>query len=226
MLNFEAQISKQLNNIKMSTLVGKKAPSFRASAVVNGGEIVNDFSLDQYLGKNHVLFFFYPKDFTFVCPSELHAFQAALGEFESRGVKVVACSTDTEESHWGWLQMPKNKGGIQGVTYPIVADTTKTITEAYGCMAGEYEYDMDGNLTASGPMIAYRGLYLINKEGVVMHQLVNFFPLGRNVDEALRMVDALQYFEENGEVCPANWHKGDAAMKPSFEGVANYLASH
>jgi peroxiredoxin (alkyl hydroperoxide reductase subunit C) len=210
----------------MSTLVGKKAPSFKASAVVNGGEIVNDFSLDQYLGKNHVLFFFYPKDFTFVCPSELHAFQAALGEFESRGVKVVACSTDTEESHWGWLQMPKNKGGIQGVMYPIVADTTKTITEAYGCMAGEYEYDMDGNLTASGPMIAYRGLYLINKDGIVMHQLVNFFPLGRNVEEALRMVDALQYFEENGEVCPANWHKGDAAMKPSFEGVANYLASH
>lgn len=210
----------------MSTLVGKKAPSFKAGAVVNGGEIVNDFSLDQYLGKNHVLFFFYPKDFTFVCPSELHAFQAALGEFESRGVKVVACSTDTEESHWGWLQMPKNKGGIQGVTYPIVADTSKTITEAFGCMAGEYEYDMDGKLTASGPMIAYRGLYLINKEGIVMHQLVNFFPLGRNVDEALRMVDALQYFEENGEVCPANWHKGDAAMKPSFEGVADYLASH
>jgi peroxiredoxin (alkyl hydroperoxide reductase subunit C) len=210
----------------MATLVGKKAPSFKAAAVVNGGEIVNDFSLDQYLGKNHVIFFFYPKDFTFVCPSELHAFQAALGEFESRGVKVVACSTDTEESHWGWLQVPKNKGGIQGVTYPIVADTTKTISEAFGVLAGEYEYDMEGNLTASGPMIAYRGLYLINKEGMVMHQLVNFFPLGRNVDEALRMVDALQYFEENGEVCPANWHKGDAAMKPSFDGVADYLASH
>jgi peroxiredoxin (alkyl hydroperoxide reductase subunit C) len=173
-----------------------------------------------------VIFFFYPKDFTFVCPSELHAFQSALGEFESRGVKVVACSTDTEESHWGWLQVPKNKGGIQGVTYPIVADTAKTISEAFGVLAGEYEYDMEGNLTASGPMIAYRGLYLINKEGMVMHQLVNFFPLGRNVDEALRMVDALQYFEENGEVCPANWHKGDAAMKPSFDGVADYLASH
>jgi peroxiredoxin (alkyl hydroperoxide reductase subunit C) len=210
----------------MATLVGKKAPSFKAAAVVNGGEIVNDFSLDQYLGKNHVIFFFYPKDFTFVCPSELHAFQAALGEFESRGVKVVACSTDTEESHWGWLQVPKNKGGIEGVKYPIVADTSKTISEAFGVLAGEYEYDMDGTLTASGPMIAYRGLYLINKEGVVMHQLVNFFPLGRNVDEALRMVDALQYFEENGEVCPANWHKGDAAMKPSFDGVADYLASH
>ena len=210
----------------MATLVGKKAPSFKAAAVVNGGEIVNDFSLDQYLGKNHVIFFFYPKDFTFVCPSELHAFQSALGEFESRGVKVVACSTDTEESHWGWLQVPKNKGGIQGVTYPIVADTAKTISEAFGVLAGEYEYDMEGNLTASGPMIAYRGLYLINKEGMVMHQLVNFFPLGRNVDEALRMVDALQYFEENGEVCPANWHKGDTAMKPSFDGVADYLASH
>ena len=210
----------------MSILVGKKAPSFSAGAVVNGGEIVNGFSLDQYLGKNHVLFFFYPKDFTFVCPSELHAFQQALGEFESRGVKVVACSTDTEESHWAWLNTPKNKGGIQGVTYPIVADTSKTISEAYGVLAGEYEYDMDGALTASGPMIAYRGLFLIDKNGTVMHQLVNFFPLGRNVDEALRMVDALQYFEENGEVCPANWVKGEAAMKPSFEGVADYLSKH
>ncbi len=210
----------------MGVLVGKKAPSFKAAAVVNGFEIVNDFSLDQYLGKNHVLFFFYPKDFTFVCPSELHAFQAKLGEFEARGVKVVACSTDTEESHWGWLQVPKNKGGIEGVKYPIVADTSKTISEAFGVLAGEYEYDMEGNLAATGPMIAYRGLFLIDKEGTVMHQLVNMFPLGRNVDEALRMVDALQYFEENGEVCPANWHKGDAAMKPSFDGVADYLASH
>jgi len=210
----------------MSVIVGKKAPSFSAAAVVNGGEIVNDFSLDQYLGKNHVLFFFYPKDFTFVCPSELHAFQTALGEFEARGVKVVACSTDTQESHWAWLQTPKNKGGIEGVKYPIVADTTKTISEAYGVLAGEYEYDMDGTLTANGPMIAYRGLFLIDKSGTVMHQLVNFFPLGRNVDEALRMVDALQYFEEHGEVCPANWQKGDAAMKPSFDGVADYLSKH
>ncbi|NBO59382.1 MAG: peroxiredoxin [Flavobacteriia bacterium] len=210
----------------MSVIVGKKAPSFSAAAVVNGGEIVNDFSLDQYRGKNHVLFFFYPKDFTFVCPSELHAFQNALSEFEARGVKVVACSTDTQESHWAWLQTPKNKGGIEGVKYPIVADTTKTISEAYGVLAGEYEYDMDGTLTANGPMIAYRGLFLIDKTGTVMHQLVNFFPLGRNVDEALRMVDALQYFEEHGEVCPANWQKGDAAMKPSFEGVADYLSKH
>jgi peroxiredoxin (alkyl hydroperoxide reductase subunit C) len=210
----------------MGVLVGKKAPSFKAAAVVNGLEIVSDFSLDQYLGKNHVLFFFYPKDFTFVCPSELHAFQAKLAEFEARGVKVVACSTDTEESHWGWLQVPKNKGGIEGVKYPIVADTSKTISEAFGVLAGEYEYDMEGSLTASGPMIAYRGLFLIDKSGTVMHQLVNMFPLGRNVDEALRMVDALQFFEENGEVCPANWHKGDEGMKANFEGVAEYLSSH
>ena len=210
----------------MSVLVGKKAPSFKAPAVVNGGEIVEDFSLDQYIGKNYVVFFFYPKDFTFVCPSELHAFQAKLAEFEARGCKVVACSTDTEESHWGWLQVPKDKGGIQGVKYPIVADTAKTITEAYGVMAGEYDYDVEGNMIAKGPMIAYRGLFLIDKEGTIMHQLVNNLPLGRNVDEALRMVDALQFFEENGEVCPANWHKGDDGMKASFDGVADYLAKH
>lgn len=210
----------------MSSLVGKKAPSFTAAAVVNGREIVSNFSLDQYLGKNYVVFFFYPKDFTFVCPSELHAFQAKLAEFEARNCKVVACSTDTEESHWGWLNVPKNKGGIEGVTYPIVADTSKTISLDYGVLAGDYDYDMDGNLIATGPMIAYRGLYLINKEGKVVHQLINDFPLGRNVDEALRMVDALQFFEENGEVCPANWHKGDEGMKASFDGVADYLAKH
>ena len=153
----------------MGVLVGKKAPSFKAAAVVNGGEIQQDFSLDQYVGKNPVVFFFYPKDFTFVCPSELHAFQDKLAEFEARGCKVVACSTDTEESHWGWLQVPKKQGGIQGVKYPIVADTSKTISEAFGVLAGEYEYDMDGTLVANGPMIAYRGLFLIDKEGTVMH---------------------------------------------------------
>jgi len=210
----------------MGVLVGKKAPSFKAAAVVNGMEIVEDFSLDQYIGKNHVLLFFYPKDFTFVCPSELHAFQAKLAEFEARGVKVVAASTDTEESHWGWLQVPKEKGGIQGVKYPIVADTSKTISDAFGVLAGEYDYDMEGNMVANGPMIAYRGLFLIDKEGTVMHELVNMFPLGRNVDEALRMVDALQFFEENGEVCPANWQKGDDGMTASFEGVADYLEKH
>jgi len=208
------------------SLVGKKAPSFKANAVINGTEIVDDFSLDQFKDKKYVIFFFYPKDFTFVCPTELHAFQAKLPEFEKRNCAVVACSTDTEESHWGWLQVAKKQGGIQGVTYPIVADTSKTISANYGVLAGDYDYDENGELAASGPMIAYRGLFLINKEGVVNHEIVNNFPLGRNVDEALRMLDALQFYEENGEVCPANWRAGDEAMVGSHEGVAEYLATH
>ncbi|MBP7807883.1 MAG: peroxiredoxin [Bacteroidia bacterium] len=210
----------------MSTLVGKKAPLFKAKAVIGGGEIVNDYSLEQFIGKKHVIFFFYPKDFTFVCPTELHAFQEKLKEFEKRNVAVVACSTDTEQSHWGWLQMEKAAGGIKGITYPIVADTTKIISLNFGTLAGDYDVDDAGNLIATGPMIAFRGLYLIDKNGVVRHQLINDFPLGRNVDEALRMVDALQFFEENGEVCPANWVKGSEGMKESHTGVADYLAKH
>ena len=210
----------------MASLVGKKAPVFKANAVINGTTVANNFSLEQYIGKKHVVFFFYPKDFTFVCPTELHAFQEKLAEFESRGVQVVACSTDTEESHWGWLQMAKEQGGIKGITYPIVADTSKTISDSYGVLAGEYTYDEEGNLVAMGPMIAFRGLYLIDKKGVVQHMLINNFPLGRNVDEALRMVDALQFFEENGEVCPANWTKGSDGLKDTHEGVANYLSKH
>jgi peroxiredoxin 2/4 len=216
-----------LKKIKhMSVLVGTKAPSFKAPAVANGGEFLNDFSLDQYIGKKHVVFFFYPKDFTFVCPTELHAFQAKLAEFEKRNCAVVACSTDTEQSHWGWLQLPKAQGGIQGVKYPIVADTTKTIATNYGVLAGEYDVNEDGDLVATGPMIAYRGLFLIDKEGIVRHQVVNDFPLGRSVDETLRMVDALQFFENNGEVCPADWKKGDEALVDTHDGVAKYLAKN
>lgn len=210
----------------MSVLVGKKAPHFSAAAVINGEEIVENFSIDQYLGKNHVVLFFYPKDFTFVCPTELHAFQEKLDEFEKRGVKVVACSTDTEESHYNWLQMPKDKGGIQGVTYTVVADTTKSIATNYGVLFGSYDYNEHGELIANGPMIAFRGLFLIDKQGIVMHQVVNHLPLGRSVDETLRMVDALQHNEQNGEVCPANWEKGDEAMSASFKGVAEYLSKH
>jgi peroxiredoxin (alkyl hydroperoxide reductase subunit C) len=207
------------------SLVGKKAPSFKAQAVVHGGEIIKDFSLDQYIGKKHVVFFFYPKDFTFVCPTELHAFQDKLAEFEKRNVAIVACSTDTEQSHWGWLQVPKAQGGIQGVKYPIVADTTKTISINYDVLSGEYELDENEALTANGPMIAFRGLYLIDKKGIIRHQLINDLSLGRSVDEALRMVDALQFTEENGEVCPANWQKGEKAMKATHEDVASYLAT-
>ncbi len=210
----------------MAVLVGKKAPQFNAQAVINGGEFVNDFSLDQFISKKHVVLFFYPKDFTFVCPTELHAFQSKLAEFEERNTAVVAVSTDTEQSHWGWLQLDKDNGGIKGITYPLVADTNKTISKNYDVLAGDYFYDENDMLQAEGELIAYRGLFLIDKEGIVRHQIVNDLPLGRNVDEALRMVDALQFTEENGEVCPANWNKGKEGMNATHEGVADFLEKH
>jgi len=207
-------------------LVGGIAPNFSADAIVNGGESVSDFSLDQYIGKKYVILFFYPKDFTFVCPSELHAFQSKLGAFQERNCEVIGCSTDTAETHWGWLQVPKERGGIKGITYPLIADSNKLISDAYDVLNGEYDYNEDGELTATSNMIAYRGLYLIDKEGVIQHQLVNNLPLGRNVDEAIRILDALQFHEKNGEVCPANWKPGEDGMKESHDGVAEYLSSH
>jgi peroxiredoxin 2/4 len=209
----------------MSVLVGKKAPDFNAQAVVNGAEIISDFTLSQFKGK-YVVLFFYPKDFTFVCPSELFAFQEQLEDFKSKNVEVVGVSTDTEQSHWGWLQMPKNKGGIEGVTYPLVADTNKTISYNYDVLAGDFDWNDEGQMITEGELIAYRGLFLIDKEGVVRHQLVNDLPLGRNVNEAMRMVDALQHLEEHGEVCPANWVKGAEAMTATHEGVADYLSKN
>jgi len=208
----------------MAVLVGKKAPAFNAAAVVNGGEIVEDFSLTQYIGKNYVLFFFYPADFTFVCPTELLAFQDKLADFESRGVKVVGCSVDSKFSHWKWLQTDLKDGGIKGVTYPIVADPPMTIADNYDVLAGEWDYNDDDEATFEGAAEAYRGLFLIDKEGVVRHQIVNDMPLGRSVDEALRLVDALQFHEENGVVCPANWHKGDKTLKETQESISSYLA--
>jgi len=210
----------------MGVLVGKKAPSFSAQAVVEGDEIVESFSLDQYIGKKYVILFFYPKDFTFVCPTELHAFQSRLEDFRKKDVEVVAVSCDTEQSHWGWLQLPKDQGGIQGVTYPVVADTNKTISSNYDVLAGEYYYDEEGQLQAEGELVSYRGLFLIDKEGTVQHQIVNNMPLGRNVDEAMRMVDALRFFEEKGEVCPANWSEGKEGMKDTHDGVADYLSKN
>jgi peroxiredoxin 2/4 len=208
----------------MAVLVGKKAPVFSATAVVNGGEIVNDFSLEQYLGKKYVVFFFYPADFTFVCPTELLAFQDKLKEFEKRKVAIVGCSVDSEFSHWKWLQTDLKDGGIKGVKYPLVADLSKTISENYDVLAGNYDYSEDGDIIFKGTPKAYRGLFLIDKEGVVRHQIVNDMPLGRSVIETLRMVDALQFVEENGEVCPADWHKGDKAMKETQKSVAEYLS--
>lgn len=190
------------------TLVGRKAPEFKAKAVVEN-QIVEDFSLVDYRGK-YVVFFFYPLDFTFVCPTELHAFQEQLEEFESRNTQVIGCSVDSCYSHYAWLNTPKNKGGIQGVKYPLVADLTKTIARDYEVLIPE-----EG--------IAYRGLFLLDKTGVVRHQVVNDLPLGRSVEEALRILDALIYFERNGEVCPANWQTGKQTFKPDQLSLERYF---
>lgn len=207
------------------TFVGKKAPLVNAPAVINGEEIVENFSLDQYIGKKEVIFFFYPKDFTFVCPTEIIAFQEKLGEFEKRGVAVVGCSTDTEETHLAWLSTPQENGGIQGVTYPLVADAAKTIANNFKVLAGDWSYNEDNELIFEGMPVAYRGTFLIDKQGKVRQETINDLPLGRNIDEMLRLVDALHHVEEHGEVCPANWEEGKDAMKATKEGVSQYLTA-
>jgi peroxiredoxin (alkyl hydroperoxide reductase subunit C) len=208
------------------SLVGKNAPIVNAPAVINGEEIVENFSLDQYIGKKEVMFFFYPKDFTFVCPTEIHAFQEKLAEFEKRGVAVVGASCDTEETHLAWLMTDKDKGGISGVTYPLVADPSKTVASNYGVLAGDWSYDEEGNLEFTGVPVAFRGTFFIDKEGIVRHETINDLPLGRNIDEMLRIVDAWQHVEKHGEVCPANWEEGKTAMNATREGVAEYLSSN
>jgi len=188
----------------MAVLVGKRAPSFKAVAVIDG-TFEADFSLDRYLGKKHVLFYFYPTDFSAVCPTEILAFQDRLEEFEHRGVAVVGCSTDSQYAHLAWQLMPRDRGGIAGVKYPLVADATKTIAANYDVLGGHYDYTEQGEMTFVGSPIAYRGLFLIDKDGIVRHQLVNDRPLGRSLNEALRMIDALQHYEKNGEACPVDW---------------------
>lgn len=211
----------------MGVLVGRKAPLFEADAVINGSEFVEKYSLEQFIGKKYVVFFFYPLDFTFVCPTEILAFQEKLDEFEKRDVAVVGCSVDSKFSHWAWLNTEKKNGGIKGVTFPLVSDLSKTIAENYDVLMGEYDYDEENDLSLfDGSAKTYRGLFLIDKQGTVRHQVVNDEPLGRNVDEVIRMVDALQFYEEHGEVCPANWKPGDDTMPETAEGVANYLSKH
>lgn len=190
------------------TLVGKKAPQFVAKAVVNG-EIEENFDISTYFGK-YIVLFFYPLDFTFVCPTELHAFQDKLNEFKQRDAVVMACSVDSWFSHYAWLSTPKSKGGIQGVTYPIISDIHKSIAKDY-----EVLKEADG--------VAYRGLFLIDKAGVVRHQLVNDLPIGRSIEEAIRTLDALIFHEKNGEVCPANWQEGKKSMKPTQAGLFDYF---
>ena len=208
------------------SLVGKKAPLFNVPAVIDGEEIIESFSLEQYIGDKDVIFFFYPKDFTFVCPTEILAFQEKLEEFEKRGVAVVGASCDTEESHLAWLNTPKDEGGIQGVTYPIIADPVKTVAHNFGVLAGDWNYNEEGELTYQGLPVAYRATFLIDKEGTIRHETVNDLPLGRNIDEMLRLIDALRHVEKYGEVCPANWEEGKEAMNATREGVASYLAKN
>ena len=192
----------------MSVLVGKQAPDFSATAVEKD-QIIENFTLSQFKGQ-YVVLFFYPLDFTFVCPTELHAFSERLDEFQNRNVKVIGVSIDSHFSHLAWLSTPKSKGGIQGVAYPIVSDLNKSIS-------GDYD------VLVEGTGIAYRGLFLLDKDHVVRHQVVNDLPLGRNVSETLRMIDALQFTEKHGEVCPANWNQGDKSMKPTQDGLEDFF---
>lgn len=194
-----------------SSLVTKEAPDFQATAVMPDGSFKDDFKLSDYKGKTVVLFF-YPLDFTFVCPTEIIGFDNSIEEFEKRDVQVIGVSVDSQFSHFAWRNTDRKQGGIGEVRYPLVADLSKKISSDYGVL-------INGS-------IALRGLFLIDKEGVVRHQLVNDLPLGRSINEALRMVDALQTFEEVGEVCPANFNKGDDTMKPTQEGLEEYAEGH
>jgi peroxiredoxin (alkyl hydroperoxide reductase subunit C) len=193
-------------------LVTKKAPDFTASAVLANGEIVEDFNLYKNFGENGAVLFFYPLDFTFVCPSEIIAFSHRAKEFTDRGVNIIGCSVDSQFSHFAWRETPVEKGGIGRINFPLVADLTKQI-------ARDYDVLLDDS-------VALRGSFLIDKDGTIRHAVINDLPLGRNVDEMLRMVDAMIYTNEHGEVCPAGWTKGDEAMKPDSKGVAEYLAKH
>ena len=195
----------------MSVLVAKPAPDFTAPAVMPNGTINENFKLSDLKGKNIVMFF-WPLDFTFVCPTEIIAHDHRMKEFKEKGVEVIGVSIDSQFTHFSWRNTPIKMGGIGAVQFPMVADVKHTITQAYGI-----EHP-DG--------VALRASFLIDKEGIVQHQVVNNLPLGRNVDEMLRMVDALQYFEKNGEVCPAGWQKGDKGMTATADGVAQYLEAN
>lgn len=192
----------------MTLLVGKSAPSFKSTAAFANG--FKEIKLEDYRGK-YIVLFFYPLNFTFVCPTELHAFQEKLSEFEKLDATVLACSVDSQFSHNAWLNTPPSQGGIEGIQYGIVADVGGEIAKSYDVLHAD--------------RIAYRALFLIDREGVVRHQSVNDLPLGRNVDEVIRLLQALQHTEQHGEVCPANWNKGDDAIKPTLESVSDYLAS-
>ena len=209
-------------------LVTKPAPDFKATAVM-GNNSFKDVSLSDYKGKKVVLFF-YPLDFTFVCPTEIIAFDHRLAEFEKRGVQVLGCSIDSEFSHLAWKTTDVNKGGIGNVKYPLIADKDKSISRKYDVLIGAtpaYVETEDGEEeTTIGGDVALRGSFLIDEEGIVRHAVINDLPLGRNIDEMLRMIDALSFNQKHGEVCPAGWEDGDSGMKADTDGVADYLDKH
>ncbi|MES9993961.1 MAG: peroxiredoxin [Candidatus Thiodiazotropha sp.] len=197
----------------MGVLVGRKAPDFSAAAVLGDGTITDDFNFVEQTRDRYAVLFFYPLDFTFVCPSELIAFDHRLDEFKKRNVEVIGCSIDSHFTHNAWRNTPLNEGGIGAVGYPLVADLDHAICKAY-------------DVETEDGKVAYRGSFLIDKSGIVRHQVVNDLALGRNIDEMLRMIDALQFNEAHGEVCPAGWKEGDAGMQGTPQGVADYLADH
>ena len=210
------------------SLVGKKFPNITVDAISEMGDNLRINVLEEATENNQkVLLFWYPKDFTFVCPTELHAFQAALEEFKKRNTIVIGASCDTNEVHFAWLNTPKNNGGIEGVTYPILADTTRNLAAELGILDIEMEYDeaFDGELLV-GSNVTYRATYLIDEDGKIFHESVNDMPLGRNVNEYLRLVDAYTHVQTKGEVCPANWEEGKDAMHADRKSTAEYLGSH
>jgi len=197
----------------MSVLVGRPAPDFTAPAVMGNGQIVESFNFHSMIRDKLAVLYFYPLDFTFVCPTEIIAFDHRLDDFKKRGVEVIGVSVDSHYTHFAWRNTPVNKGGIGPIRYPLVADLNHAIAKAYG-------------IETPDGAVAYRATFLINKQGTVVHQVVNDLPLGRNIDETLRMVDAVLFHEEHGEVCPAGWKQGEAGMRDNPDGVADYLAKH
>ncbi|MDG1760351.1 MAG: peroxiredoxin [Flavobacteriaceae bacterium] len=209
--------------------VGKKFPNLSVNAMNEMGDTFKINILEEAQKNNKkVLLFWYPKDFTFVCPTELHAFQDALADFEKRNTMVIGASCDTAEVHFAWLNTPKDNGGIEGVTYPLVADSNRNLSAVLDILdATEQQYDENsGVVLLEGDNVSYRATYLIDEEGTVFYEGINHMPLGRNVQEFIRLIDAYAHVQKNGEVCPANWEEGKEAMSANRDGVANYLASH
>ncbi len=210
------------------SLVGKKFPNITVDAISEMGDNLRINVLEEATKNNKkVLLFWYPKDFTFVCPTELHAFQAALPEFEQRNTIVIGASCDTNEVHFAWLNTPKNNGGIEGVTYPLIADTTRNLSKALDILDAQEVYDEESNdILVEGSNVTFRATYLVDETGKIFHESVNDMPLGRNVNEYLRLIDAYTHVQTKGEVCPANWEQGKEAMNADRLSTAAYLSQN